>query len=190
MTNLVSSRAIDNGCELIEKLFEQAFFSSYQTVLKGGAEEPLYQPSEKKSVPHTIYYREDYLASALHEVAHWCLAGEVRRQQLDFGYWYQPDGRTAEEQRLFEKVEVKPQALEWIFSQAAGVSFQVSADNLAGETIILFRQYLNRLSYGVRKGCQSEQISLFKAWPANLLLNTARFYQHSAISVYPVKLKY
>jgi len=28
---------------------------------------------------------------------------------------------------------VKPQALEWLFSLAAGIRFQVSVDNLAGE---------------------------------------------------------
>lgn len=28
-------------------------------------------------------------------------------------------------------MEIKPQALEWIFSEAAGVKFKVSADNLA-----------------------------------------------------------
>ena len=33
---------------------------------------------------------------------------------------------------MFEQVEVKPQALEWIFSQATGVKFDVSFDNLDG----------------------------------------------------------
>jgi len=34
-------------------------------------------------------------------------------------------------QLLFEQVEAKPQALEWIFSVAAGIPFFISADNLA-----------------------------------------------------------
>ncbi|HIE40654.1 MAG TPA: ATPase, partial [Thiomicrorhabdus sp.] len=31
----------------------------------------------------------------------------------------------------FEKVEIKPQALEWIFSHSANFTFHFSADNLA-----------------------------------------------------------
>jgi len=58
------------------------------------------------------------------------LAGEERRLQNDYGYWYAPDGRTESLQQQFEQVEVKPQSLEWLFSTACGVSFRVSADNL------------------------------------------------------------
>ncbi len=53
-----------------------------------------------------------FYASALHEIAHWCIAGENRCQQVDYGYWYEPNGRSEERQFEFEKVEVKPQALE------------------------------------------------------------------------------
>ena len=128
-------------CQQFEQLFQQTFFVGYQTLLRGGVEEPLYQPSvhqpaESSGQSHVIYYREDYAASALHEVAHWCIAGEARRKLVDFGYWYKPDGRTADEQKLFEKVEVKPQTLEWIFSEAAGLKFQISADNLSGDVSI------------------------------------------------------
>src|SRR3546814_2809228 len=49
-------------------------------------------------------------------VAHWCLAGAARRRQDDYGYWYAADGRDLEQQHLFEQVEVKPQALELLFS--------------------------------------------------------------------------
>ena len=77
-----------------------------------------------------MHYREDYFASALHEVAHWCIAGEARRQQLDFGYWYAPEGRSIEQQKAFEAAEIKPQALEWYFSKACAFQFQVSVDNL------------------------------------------------------------
>lgn len=38
---------------------------------------------------------------------------------------------------MFERVEVKPQALEWLFSEAAGVKFRVSADNLANPNVAL-----------------------------------------------------
>jgi elongation factor P hydroxylase len=99
--------------------------------LIGGAAEPIYLPAGEKRELSEIHFRHDYSASALHEVAHWCVAGPERRTQVDFGYWYAPDGRTHEQQNVFEQVEVKPQALEWIFSRAAGMSFKVSADNLA-----------------------------------------------------------
>ncbi len=51
----------------------------------------------------------------------------------DLGYWYAPDGRTHEQQALFEQVEIKPQAIEWLFAQAFGRKFRVSLDNLTGE---------------------------------------------------------
>ncbi len=100
-------------------------------MLVGGGAEPLYVPSAAPTTtPHQVIYREDYFASALHEVAHWCLAGADRRRREDYGYWYSPDGRNAEEQAAFEKAESKPQAIEAIFSKACGFSFQLSADNL------------------------------------------------------------
>jgi len=43
-----------------------------------------------------------------------------------------PDGRDAAQQAEFERVEAKPQALEWAFHIAAGSRFRVSADNLSG----------------------------------------------------------
>jgi elongation factor P hydroxylase len=67
-------------------------------------------------------------------VAHWCIAGDARRQQVDFGYWYAPQGRGPEQQRAFEAVEVKPQALEWYLSLACGYRFRVSVDNLDAAT--------------------------------------------------------
>ncbi|WP_250884081.1 elongation factor P hydroxylase [Glaciecola sp. XM2] len=78
-----------------------------------------------------IFFTRDYAASALHEVAHWCIAGEQRRTQIDYGYWYAPDGRDAALQAKFEQAEVKPQAVEWAFSLACGMPFKVSNDNLA-----------------------------------------------------------
>lgn len=58
--------------------------------------------------------------------------GAERRLQVDFGYWYCPDGRDETTQAQFEQVEIKPQALEWIFSVAAGFTFNISCDNLEG----------------------------------------------------------
>jgi elongation factor P hydroxylase len=113
----------------VEKVFNDCFAGSCNTRLFGAADEPLYQPALTSGGCHALYYRGDYFASALHEVAHWCIAGSRRRQQLDFGYWYAPEGRSLDQQRAFEAVEYKPQALEWYFSRACAYRFQVSADN-------------------------------------------------------------
>ncbi|MEA7548766.1 elongation factor P hydroxylase, partial [Salmonella enterica subsp. enterica serovar Anatum] len=43
-----------------------------------------------------------------YEISHWCIAGKARRELVDFGYWYCPDGRDAQTQSQFEDVEVKP----------------------------------------------------------------------------------
>jgi elongation factor P hydroxylase len=56
-----------------------------------------------------------------------------RRTLRDYGYWYCPDGRTRSQQQAFETLEVKPQALEWLFSAAVGSWFHVSVDNLLGD---------------------------------------------------------
>ncbi len=117
-----------NHARRIEQVFADCFHEGYATRLQGGAAEPLYAPGTDSDA--VIYYREDFAASALHEVAHWCIAGEGRRQLEDYGYWYAPDGRNAEQQRAFESVEVRPQAVEWHLALAAGIPFRVSVDNL------------------------------------------------------------
>jgi hypothetical protein len=78
-----------------------------------------------------IFFTRDYFASALHEVAHWCVACSERRQQVDYGYWYAPDGRNACQQLAFEQVEAVPQAIEWAFALACNKAFRVSNDNLS-----------------------------------------------------------
>ena len=116
--------------QLINQLFDRLFLKAENTQLMSGAEEPLYKPSLTANEPHQLFFRENFVSSALHEIAHWCIAGKERRLQQDFGYWYQPDGRTSRQQEKFESVEIKPQALEWIFSNACGQKFTPSADNL------------------------------------------------------------
>ena len=115
----------------LERVFADCFAARWRTRLVGGADEPFYQPAVDEGGVHLLHYRLDYFASALHEAAHWCIAGAARRQLPDFGYWYAPDGRSAEQQREFEAVEYRPQALEWFFSRACGYRFRVSTDNLA-----------------------------------------------------------
>jgi elongation factor P hydroxylase len=117
---------------IIRAIFADEFEAKYSTILVGGGSEPLYLPKASHNVPAKIIYRADYLSSALHEIAHWCIAGEKRLNMQDYGYWYAPDGRSAEQQELFEQSEVKPQALEWMFSVACGQVFRLSTDNLSG----------------------------------------------------------
>lgn len=118
--------------ELI-RLFDALFWATENTRLVRGEKEPLYLPAHAGAPWAQIVFAHGFFASALHEVAHWCVAGKERRKLVDYGYWYKPDGRNFDEQREFEAVEAKPQALEWIFSVAAGTTFHLSVDNLGGE---------------------------------------------------------
>lgn len=113
-------------------LFNTAFTETENTVLVKGNSEPIYIPAKKDSEHHQVVFAHGYFASALHEIAHWCIAGKQRRLLEDYGYWYSPDGRDSNQQAEFEKVEVKPQAIEWAFSCATGKHFSVSTDNLSG----------------------------------------------------------
>ncbi len=113
-------------------LFNHCFGKEFNTRLIKGDDEPIYLPANEERSYNAIYFAHGFFSSALHECAHWLIAGEERRKQVDFGYWYMPDGRTAEQQALFQHVEVKPQALEWILSKAARHKFHISIDNLNG----------------------------------------------------------
>ncbi|WP_151669376.1 elongation factor P hydroxylase [Nitrincola schmidtii] len=114
-------------------LFDQCFFEEFNTRLVKGDDEPIYLPSDQQRLYHAIFFAHGFYSSALHEISHWLIAGAERRLLEDFGYWYRPDGRTAMEQAEFERVEVKPQATEWMLADAAGFRFRVSSDNLNGE---------------------------------------------------------
>lgn len=118
-----------SATQLVEA-FSACFLSSFNTRLIGGADEPLYLPAEPNSSA-TVYFRFDYPSSALHEVSHWCIAGPERRLLEDYGYWYESDSRNLQTQKEFEKVEVRPQAIECILHWAAGLPFRVSVDNLS-----------------------------------------------------------
>jgi elongation factor P hydroxylase len=115
----------------IHRVFSETMENIYRTYLKGGGVEPVYIPPTEKEYG-VIQYTQDYPRSALHELAHWCVAGSQRRQQEDYGYWYIPDGRNPTQQVAFYEVEVKPQALEFLFCEACDISFRVSVDNLEG----------------------------------------------------------
>lgn len=123
---------MNHRLEDVIALFDGLFQSTYRTRLIRGGDEPLYLPADADSPFHRVIFARGFYASALHEISHWCIAGERRRQLEDYGYWYLPDGRDADEQRNFEAVEVAPQALELLFCRASRRRFHVSVDNLGG----------------------------------------------------------
>ena len=108
------------------------WFSYSNIELLRSDSEPEYFPAKNQS-PAQIKFAHGFFNSALHEISHWCIAGPARRTLPDLGYWYAPDGRTQEQQMVFEQVEIKPQAIEWLFSKAFNRKFRVSLDNLTGE---------------------------------------------------------
>lgn len=107
-------------------------FSDKHVILARSNGEPEYFPAVGHE-PARIEFAHGYFASALHEISHWCVAGDARRELPDFGYWYAPDGRSAAQQQAFERVEIKPQALECLFTLACGRHFRVSQDNLSAD---------------------------------------------------------
>ena len=154
-------------------LFNSLFQHSENTILIGNAEEPLYLPADAESVFDRIIFTRDYFASALHEIAHWCIASKQRREQVDYGYWYFPEGRSAAQQAQFEQAEIKPQALEMLFTEAAGSRILVSQDNLQtgfGQTRETFTQLVAEQAQAYLCHGLPERAEIFR----NALLN---FYQ-------------
>ncbi|WP_339058126.1 elongation factor P hydroxylase [Candidatus Regiella endosymbiont of Tuberolachnus salignus] len=143
-------------------IFNQCFANSDNTRLLKGDDEPIYLPADETTPYHRVIFAHGFYASALHEVAHWCIAGEKRRQLVDYGYWYCPDGRDLQTQHQFENVEIKPQALEWLFCVASDFPFNVSCDNLQGDCEpdrLAFQhrvrqQVLSYLQYGIAPRAQ------------------------------------
>ena len=130
----------------LTRLFNSVFAVSDKTALIGNAAEPYYQPGS----PHRIYFRSDYLRSALHEVAHWCVAGARRRRLPDYGYWYSPDGRDAGQQQAFFAVEARSQAIECCFCDAIGIPFSPSVDNVGAR---IEPQHLRRFEARIQEWC-------------------------------------
>lgn len=137
----------------IISVFNETFYHEYNTQLVQGDHEPLYLPADADCCFHQIIFAHGFVRSALHEVAHWLVAGAERRLQEDYGYWYEPDGRNEQQQAEFERVEVLPQAIEWALSVSCGVSFDVSSDNLSGIVI-------NRLAF--KKRVHTKVLSLLE----------------------------
>lgn len=127
-----NSQPMNHNPDDLIMLFNDLFRESFRTILVRGSTEPEYLPASEPDGVARVVFAHGFFASALHEIAHWCIAGEQRRALHDYGYWYCPDGRSLEQQRAFERVEIKPQAIEWLLSLAAGSRFHISVDNLAG----------------------------------------------------------
>ncbi len=136
LQQLATNESMTSSAESIEKLQVDWLIELFNTVfltknvkLVRGENEPEYFPATK-TAPARIEFAHGFFQSALHEISHWSLAGKHRRTLPDFGYWYAPDGRTEAQQKAFEQVEIKPQAIECLFSLMCGRSFRVSQDNL------------------------------------------------------------
>ncbi len=167
--------------DLIE-LFNLTFSQTHNTRLVCCEPEPIYRPADNEFSFNRIVFAHGFFASALHEIAHWCVAGKERRKLEDFGYWYEPDGRSAERQTEFEKVEVKPQALEWIFSQSANFTFHFSADNLEGDAKPsdefmqnVHQQVQTYLTKGLPNDAKIWSNALIKHYRAGNALNLSEF---------------
>ena len=144
--------------------------SAYRTRLVGGFHEPFYL-AFRADEPAEIRFTHDYPRSALHELAHWCVAGEARRQQDDYGYWYAPDGRSNAQQARFYQVEVAPQAIENHFCLALRMPFAVSVDNLgntAVDGIEAFRMAVDeRFNHYARNGLPSRAAQIHRCLKIN-----------------------
>ena len=123
----------------IVDVFAEVFGTEQDLVcLCGGFAEPAYLPAsclpascspggDRRAAE--VRYTLDYPASALHEAAHWLLAGQRRRNLPDYGYWYVSEPRPAAVQRAFLRVESRVQALESWLCEAAGLEFRASVDD-------------------------------------------------------------
>lgn len=131
----MSEIPVPHRIEDVIALFNGLFADTFRTRLLCGGDEPLYLPANDGCDYHRVIFAHGFFASALHEISHWCIAGSQRRMLEDYGYWYLPDGRDAQQQRDFEAVEIPPQALELLFSRACALRFHVSVDNL-GEVAV------------------------------------------------------
>ena len=131
LTHSLATEHWESGVERLLACLNPWLIAHWQTALIAASDEPFYQPASRAGELNEIRFAHGYFNSALHELAHWCIAGQHRRTLPDFGYWYEPDGRSAQQQALFEQVEVKPQAIEWHFARACARRFRVSIDNLS-----------------------------------------------------------
>lgn len=87
----------DHDYEDLIRIFDACFVENYNTRLERGGDYPIYLPAfiDEGNVAserpyNVILFAHGYYSSALHEIAHWLVAGTERRKLEDFGYWYEP----------------------------------------------------------------------------------------------------
>jgi elongation factor P hydroxylase len=125
------------------RLFNECFGESEGTFLVGGADEPYYAPAaaSDSGQPARLFCRSDYAASALHEIAHWCLASSQQRLLPDFGYEYVAPPRSRPQQTAFLQAELRVQSLERVLSTSAGLPFRISSDDFDPDNADLAAQF-------------------------------------------------
>jgi elongation factor P hydroxylase len=57
-------------------IFNKTFSAHFNTLLVAGESEPIYHPKDQQNPQHRIIFANGFYASALHEIAHWLVAGE------------------------------------------------------------------------------------------------------------------
>ncbi|WP_346299343.1 elongation factor P hydroxylase, partial [Halomonas sp. BM-2019] len=77
---------MNHRLEDIIALFDGLFGETLATRLMRGGDEPLYRPADAECPYHRVIFARGFYASALHEIAHWCIAGSRRRRLEDYGY--------------------------------------------------------------------------------------------------------
>ena len=94
----------------ITALFETLFFKQFNTRLLGAAEEPIYIPAGVDPqepgfetvcwsiTASTFAMTTSPVPSTSRPIG--VSPAAQRREQLDFGYWYSPDGRSAQQQTV------------------------------------------------------------------------------------------
>ena len=126
--------------DAIGALFNRCF-ASFDLAMVGGFEEPEYLPHGHPALACAgkaeIRFTRDYAASALHEAAHWCLAGRERRKRVDYGYDYIAPPRCAVAKARFFELEARVQAIESLFTEAIGMTFRASLDDLTSTSLDL-----------------------------------------------------
>ncbi len=121
---------LDKETKQLISLFNNTFEEQYNVILLSDSDEPDYRPCNSDCATNVINFANGYINSALHEIAHWVIAGESRRKLADYGYWYEEDGRDSQQQMLFQQLEIFPQAVEKAFCEAMSRQFNASIDNL------------------------------------------------------------
>lgn len=179
----------DHNYEDLIAIFNGCFAESYNTRLERGGDYPIYLPAfmdEDNTLSerpyNVILFAHGFYSSGLHEISHWLVAGEARRKLEDFGYWYEPDGRSAERQREFEQVEVKPQAIEWILATAANFRYFASSDNLTGNVgdnsafkQAVYQQVKHYAEHGLPKRAEQLRQALALFYGTENRIDLARF---------------